>query len=158
MKILSVPLPVQPLPCPPASLFQIYRPVSAALSSHVGTSKNSFLINLGWKVGQSTQGGPSPSCEAAICTQRLPAGLCLPLWRRHGWRCPSASQQWRNTRELKVLGKAIKKEEKLYGVVWGTMSGFREKKRSRTYQGEEKVSGTHPPLLLGTENVGKINF
>lgn len=135
------------LPSPPATLFSIYWPVSAALHSQLGTSKISFLIHLGWQVGQRTQGVPSPSCKTAVCAQGLPAGFCLPLWRRHGWTRPFASQWWRNTRELKVLGRPSKGRKNHMGWSGVPWSGFREKRRSKTYSGEEKISGTHPALL-----------
>lgn len=159
MKILSVPLLIQPLPSP------LLLPLS---SEYIGL----FLLHLVtmWELQKAN--------SLLICGRRwdrVPKVFPLHLVRQQsvprgslqGFVCPSgggmaggsfARQQWRNTRELKVLGEAIKTGKKPYGVVWDTMVWIQGKKKEQDLLGEEKVWGETSHLTVGDRKCWQINW
>lgn len=121
----------------------------------MGTSINSFLINLEWKVDRVSKVFPlhsvRPQSVPGVSLQGFPAPL-EETWLEVPLCQPAVEEH----QGAKSTGGGIKREEKSYGVVWGTMVWIQGKRRRKTYQGENKVSGTHPALLMGTENAGKL--
>lgn len=158
MKILSVPLLIQPLPSPP--LLPLSSEYIGLFLLHLVTmwelqKENSLLIcGRRWDRVPKVfplhlvrqQSVPRGSLQGFVCPSGGGMAGDAPLPDSSGG-IPGSSKYW---------GRPSKQGKNRMGWSGAPWSGFREKRRSKTYWGRRKFEEKHPTLLLGTENAGKL--
>lgn len=147
MKILSVPLPVQPRP----PLLPLSSEDLGQFQPHLigkwELQKTHSLLIWGGRWDSVPQGVPSPSHNAEIvCSQGLPAGFCLLLWRRHGWRCPFCQPELEEHQGAKSTGGGHQKGGKTargglghHDLDSGKREGARPSMERRKFQGHNQA-------------------